>query len=48
LDSLGLGESRSSKSREARKAYSRSATESHRRQGNRVKSDTPPYLPPIA
>jgi hypothetical protein len=37
LDQLGLGESRSSKSRAARKTYSRTATESHRRQGHQVK-----------
>lgn len=39
LDQLGLGESRSSKSKVAREKYKVSATESHRRQGHTVKAD---------
>jgi hypothetical protein len=47
LDQLGLGESRSSKSREARAKYSVSCRESHRRQGHQIKS-TPPMPAPNA
>jgi hypothetical protein len=46
MDSLGLGESRSSKSRSARETYSRTAKAAHARAGHKM--SPPPSRPPNA